>query len=254
MSNQYFNFYYSPTRQGFDSSSWRALIGAPISSGGRLLLTGASMIHYGDILRGDATFNVNIAAPGPGLSKKFGFYQPNKNAYAYFYINGASLTAETSDGVNTTSVSITWQSAWTNTNTDFRVKWEAGMATFYVGGIQQAITSNISVTGFPMSLYVANESQDTLILNYIDVQSIQSYMMSEANEDAVFAEKYVYIASGITITEAVTMFYTIQNINGLTGVSDGLTLSESVTISIFYPISVSDSLTVTDVRTVGAPA
>jgi len=232
MSNQYFNFYYSPVRQGFDSSTWRSIFGLPVSSGGKLLLSGASMIHYGDILRGDALFNLNIAAPGPGLSKKFGFYQPNKNSYAYFYINGNTLVAACSTGVTTNTVEITWQSAWTNTDTSFRVQWEAGMVTFYIGGVQQAVIQDASVTGSPMSIYVSNESQDTLILNYIDVKTIQSYMISEGNEDAVFNEKYIYSASGINVTESVTMLLKILDVNSLTGVSDLLTISESTTVSV----------------------
>lgn len=246
MSNQYFSFYYSPIREGFDTSTWRTLFGLPIASGGKLLLNDTAIIHYGNIVRGDLTFSINVAAPGPGLSKKFGFFQPNKNSYAYFYINGNSFTAETSTGVTSTSTAITWQSAWTNTDTRFRVKWEAGQVSFYAGDVLQTTTCDSSITGLPMSIYIANESQDTLIFNYVDARSIQSYLMTEGQENAVFNEFYIYEASGITITESVTMLLKILNVNDLTGVSDSIILSESVTMLVFENRSVFDAMTLTE--------
>lgn len=250
MSNQYFNFYYSPTRQGFDASIWHTLFGGPaVSSGGRLLITDSAFVHYGDILRGDAVFNMNVPAPAGGLSRKFGFYQPNKNAYAYFKISGAAFTAECSDGTNSTSSVIAWQTAWTNTNTEFRVKWEAGTATFFVGGVQQAVIQDISVSGDPMSLYVANETSDTIFLNYIDVKTIQSYILNEGNEDTVFGEKYVYVSDIITVADVPTMFMTIL-IAGEGVVADGVTLTESVTLLLQEFKSLSDTLTISESVTV----
>lgn len=254
MSNQYFNFYYSPARQGFDSSTWRALYGAPIGSGGNLLLSDTAMIHYGDILRGDAAFGLNLAAPGTGLSKRFGFYQPGRNSYAWFNITGTVIKVECSNGSNTTSTLLTWQSAWTSTDTEFRVQWEAGAVSFYVGGVKQLVISDSSVTGDPMSIYIANDSDDTIILKYIDVKSIQSFLMGTANEDALFAQNYVYVASGIATTEAVTMLMKILDVNSLTGVSDSVSISENVTVTLYWPISVVDSINVTESKTVSAPA
>lgn len=254
MSNQYFNFYYSPQRQGFDSSSWRALFGLPIASNGELLMSNTAIVHYADLLRADAVFNFNTPAPSGGLSKKFGFLQPNKNCFAYFHISGNTLLATCSNGTTTTTEAITWETYWTNTDTEFRVQWEAGTATFYVGGIQKAVIQDITVPGDPMSIYIANEADDVLILNYIDVKTIQSYLMNEGQENAVFNEFYVYGSDQVAVTDVITMFLTILNVNILDGVSDGLSTTENVNVSIFYPISVVDSLTLTDVDTVGDPA
>lgn len=275
MSNQYFNFYYSPTRQGYDSSTWHTLFGNPVASGNKLLLSDAAMLHYGDIVRGDASFGLNIAAPAAGTVKKFGFYQPGKNAYAYFQINESFFTGECSNGTNTTSVAITWQSAWTTTNTDFRVQWEAGTVTFFVGGVQQAVIQDISVSGDPMSIYVANEAQDTITLNYIDVKSIQSFMMSEGNENAIFNEYLIYASSGVIVSESVSIYQSIlvpglgtpqSDVLALTEsitidvvtyhatVNDTLTTTESVSVTKIYNVSVTEAMTVTDVRTVGSPA
>lgn len=230
MSNQYFNLYYSPARQGFDSSTWRTLLGAPLVTSNRLVLNDAAIIHYGDILRGDAVFNINIPAPAVGADRKFGFYLPGKEAYAYFNISGVALTASCSNGTTTTNSSITWQSAWTDTNTEFRIKWEAGTATFFVGGIQQAIIQDISVSGDPMSLYVSNNSNDSLFLSYITAKTIQSYIMSEGNENSSF-ELLAYESEQINITEAVTMLIPTLFAPAAGGnLFDGITLSESVNV------------------------
>lgn len=231
MSNQYFTFYYSPSRQGFDSSTWRTLFGTPSVSSNRLSLVNAGIIHYGDIGRGDASFLFVVPSPAAGLSKKFGFYQPGLQAYAWFNISGATFTAECSNGTTTTTVVITWQSAWTNASTEFRVKWEAGIATFYVGGIQQAQISDASVTGKPMSLYITNEGTDNLQLVDINVQTIQSYMLSEGNENSNF-EILLSENEQINITEAVTMLIPTLFAPADGGnIFDGITLSENLTVS-----------------------
>ena len=250
MSNQYFNFYYSPARQGFDASTWRTIVGSPAVSNNRLILSTATIVHYADLLRADATFNLNIAAPSAGLSKRFGFYQPGLNAFAYFSISGADFTAECSDGANTTSVSITWQSSWTNTNTEFRVKWEAGTATFFVGGVNQAVIQDVSVSGNPLSLYLTNESDDSLFLNYIDVKTIQSYLMSEGLPASSTFEDLVFAPDQINLTEAVTMLVTTLFVPAAGGnLFDSTSISESVTVERIFDVTVSDSMTLSEAVT-----
>ena len=250
MSNQYFNLSYDPVRQGYDSSSWRTLYGDPAVSGTRLDLQNAAILHYGDILRGDAVFSLNIPAPTVGDDRKVGFVQYNKNAYAYFKIFNDVFTAETSDGTNTDSVTISWQSAWTDTNTEFRIKWEAGMASFYVGGVHQTTINDVSVPGDPMSLYLANTSPDGWMLNYIIVKSIQSFWMNENNEDALVGP-IISEFERITMTESLTML--IPTLFAGTGQSDVLTLTESVTMLEIILIAgngiITETLTLTDVPT-----
>lgn len=273
MANQYFNFYYSPSRQGLNATAWRTLFGTPAVSNNKLMVSQAGLIHYGDILRADAVFNFNIAAPATALSKKFGFFQPNKNDYAWFNISGADFTAECSNGTSTTVVAITWQSAWTNVDTEFRIKWEAGTTTFFVGGIQQAVINDASVAGDPMSLYMVNNYTDTAFLNYIDVKTIQSYMISDTSSTSTF-ENLIYGAEKLTISESVTVLIptlfapaagsslfdsltvsenvAIERLLNIT-VSDLITTTESVTTEGFESLNVNDSLTITDVPTMQGP-
>ena len=173
MANQYFNFYYDPVRQGYDTTTWTTLSGVPAIAANQLNLLNAGVIHFADLLRGEALFDVTFHAPTAGDDTKFGFFEPNKNAYLYFKIAGNVLTAEASDGTNTKSVVIAWDSSWTNASTDFKIKWEAGRAIFTVNGQYKTVIEDISVSGDPMSLY-ANSNTTILHINYITVKSVQS--------------------------------------------------------------------------------
>ena len=252
MSNQYFNFNYDPTRQGFDTSSWRTLYGSAVVGGNQLRLFNTAIVHYGDILRGDAEFNLNLSAPTIGADRKFGFISLGRNAYIYFKILNTIFTAEISDGVTAYSSVIDWQSAWTGVNTNYRIKWEAGTATFYVGETFQAALNDtysldipvIQVPGDPLSLYLSNNSTDGLFLNIITVKSIQSYLMNEGNEDSSF-ESIISDVDRITITDVVTMApATTMGVN----VSDTVNIPDVPTVAtLTETVSVVDSVSVPNV-------
>jgi len=236
MSNQFYNFNYSPIAEGFDSSTWRKLFGDVAVVNGKLQFTKAAIIHYGDILRGDAIFNINIAAPFAEGDTKFGFIQYSKNTYAYFKISGPVLTVETSDGTTSKSIVIPWESSWTDTDTSFRINWEAGIVTFYIGGqwmasISYTETDDIPVSVVPtdpMSLYISSDSTDLFLLNYITVKGIQSFLMSEGNDDSIF-EPFVTESDRISISESNTMSMGTLITNGGI-VSETPKIRESVTV------------------------
>lgn len=186
MSNQYFNFYYDPVRQGYDLNTWKTLLGIPAVVGNQLTLANAGVIHFADILRGEATFNINISTPVAGDDIKVGFKEENKDEFAYFKVADDVLTAEISDGTTVESVAITWNTDWNLTNTEFKIKWEAGKVTFSIGGVVKAqigeqSTLNIPVSTVPndpMNLYIYSDCANPLLLKYIDVKGISSLMWS----------------------------------------------------------------------------
>jgi len=235
MANQFYNLNYSPIAQGFDAGTWRTLYGDAAIVSNQLQLNKAAIIHYADILRGDAVFNINIAEPFADGDSRFGFIQYSKNVYASFKITGPVLTAETSDGVTSYSEVIEWQDSWTDTDTEFRIKWEAGAVRFYVGGqllvtIGESSLLNVPVSVIPndpMSLFVFSDSTDLFLLNYIKVTAIQSYLMSTGNDNSVF-EPYVKESDRITIAEAVT----VEHNDDLSASAEAsiLSISEGVTV------------------------
>lgn len=256
MSNQYYSFYYDPIHLGYGASSWRTLYGDVSVGGGKLKLFNAAILHYADILRGDAYFSLNIPAPAGGADRKFGFIQYNKNAYAYFKISDSVFSANTSDGVTAYSVTIPWQTAWSSTNTVFRIKWETGAVTFFAGGALVATIGYSTlldvpvsvVPNDPMSLYMQDDTGDTCLLNYIEVKGIQSYLMN-AGDVTSTGVPLVFEASKINITENITINIPI-NINK----TDNVTVTDTVSKMLLYAYpSVSDSATITDVPSILIP-
>lgn len=181
MANQFINFYYDPQRQGYDTTLWKTIAGTPSISSNKLRLNAATIIHYGDILRGEFVFNVTIpAVPTSGDSRQIGLAQLNKGSYAYFDVTGAVFSAKVSTGTSSTSTAITWQAAWTNVATKYTIRWEGGLIKFFVGGALQATMSNTGtttyLTGDPMSLYVSNSNSDNMDITDINAKQIQSYV------------------------------------------------------------------------------
>ena len=185
MANQYFNFYYDPVRQGYDTDTWKTLSGVPVVAANKLSLTSAGILHFADLKRGDVSFMINVAAPQAGDDRKIGIIEYNKGALLYFKIADDVLTAECSDGITTKSTIIDWVSDWTSTDTVFRIKWEAGVATFYVGGEFKVQLTNssildipvISIPSDPMSLYVDNQTATALLITYIEVLGVESAIL-----------------------------------------------------------------------------
>lgn len=247
MSNKYTNFYYDPQREGYDASVWRTINGEPTVGANQLRLSLASVVHYSDIWRGDITMNLNIPVPASGTRKSFGLIQLNKNTYLYFDITNTIFSAKTSNGSTTNSVTITWQSDWSSVNTDFRIKWEAGLAKFFVGGVQQAAISDASIPGDPLSFYINNGNVDTITLKYIQAKGIQTFFLHEALENSS-TEPLIFEGENLTITEAVTM---APATTMAANVNDALTITESQTIAhaLAMASNVNDALTITEAVT-----
>lgn len=244
MSNNFYSFSYIPARQGFDNSSWSKIYGDVAVSGTQLVLTKAAIIHYGDILRGDATFSLQVTTPVADDNYSFGFIQYNRSEYILFNVSSGSLSAITSDGNTSISVDIPWQPTWTSASTDFRIQWEAGRATFYVNGVVQAVICDSTISGDPLSLYMAVDVIGTAKLNYITVSTIQSFVMSTGNENSSF-EPIITESSRVGITELVA-----ATMSGLTtSKADTLNVSEDFTVvrpELVFTKLLSDSLNITD--------
>ena len=239
-------FYYDPQRQGYDTTLWRRLYGQPTVQGNELKLTNSATIHYADIIRCEIVFNLSIpAAPAAGASRSFGLQLLNKGAYILFDITDTVFSAKTSDGTNSSSSAITWQSSWTAATAQYRIVWEAGTAKFYVNGTFQAAITDVSVVGDPMSVYLENGMADSLSVSYIVVKGIQYYILTQGPEDSTF-EILLLLNDSVSISESVTVFQS----NMTPSVSDAITITENVNITQVFDVSVSDAITITESVTV----
>lgn len=200
------SFSYDPQRQGYDTTLWRSLFGFPVVESGSLVFNFASAVHFGDCRKGNFIFGATIpSAPADGQFRQWGMYSHSLGAYLLFDITGSTFSAKTSDGNgNTNSSTISWQTAWTNTETEFRINWEAGRAVFSVGGVVQATISDDSISGRTMSLYASNTSEDNLKIRYIDASSIQSYILTPSPEDSTW-QPAGFVFDKLSLVEGITV-------------------------------------------------
>lgn len=251
------SFYYDPMRSGYDTNSWRTLSGAPAVAGsGRIVVdagTGipGSAIHYADFLKGDISFNINVpSAPAAGDIRYFGISAPNTSAYIRFAI-GASLTCQTSDGTTTTESSdITWDSNLTGANAEYRIRWEAGTAKFYINGSLQYTVTDASVPCGPLSLYLYDNSTTAMTVGDINVRGTQSYVMHLATSDSSPTNVTGTLSTfqNVTVTENVSLLQVELSLPYVAGaMSDSVVVSESFTILIpDLDKGVNDTVTVSE--------
>lgn len=149
-----------------------------------LNLNQAAIIQYADLLKGDLTFRLVIpTSPAAGHSRRWGFYAVNKESGVYFEVSGATFQATVRDGINGTSssVALTWNDDWANAETTFRVRWEAGLATFYINGAKVTTIAlddeNVVLASSPLSIYIENLTTDEMLTANIDAVGVQSYLL-----------------------------------------------------------------------------
>jgi hypothetical protein len=104
----------------------------------------------------------------------------------------------------------------------------------------------------PMSLFIQSDSTDLFLLNFITVKAIQSYLMSEGNDDSVF-EPFVTESDRISISEAVTVASAAaMAVSKFDSV--GITENNTQTIDYTHPSGLISTLSITEGVTVGSPA
>ena len=200
------SFYYDPIRQGYDTNLWRTLSGAPGVTGGRLSVNHGSIVHYGDITKGEITFNVTVPdSPGGNDDRVFGLSAQNSANYIAFVI-GSTLNCETVNGSNsTTSANIAWNSAWNAVNTVFKIRWEAGTAKFFINDTQVYAITDDSVPAGPMSLYIADDSNAGMTFGDIVAKGVQFFFLNPSTSDTSSYDGLLLSSQAITTTENVVL-------------------------------------------------
>ena len=248
ITSTHYNFSYDPVRQGFDTSQWRAIFGAPVPLvGNNIKLTGSGIIHYGDCYRGQFQFKINVpTVPTAGDNRKIGLANLGTGAYIYFSTDGATFKAETgnADG-DTASTPITWDSSWTAANAIYTVRWEGGTAKFFVNEVQVAVITDKSVTGDTLSLYVANGNNDSMTIAAITCKGIQTYWFNNESSSTVYPEG-IFAGDAGNTTELITSSGQLGNIKPNETPVVAEVLSPVITVVYF---SIYDADTSTDTVT-----
>lgn len=112
------------------------------------------------------------------MIKEFGLISYNKNSYIKFNLTDDQLTVQTSpdNGDHENLETVVWNADWSSSDIEFKIKWEAGKATFYINNEYKWSFSNAFVPNDPLSVFVSSEDAiNDLKIKYIDVTGIQSY-------------------------------------------------------------------------------
>lgn len=243
------NFMYDPSRDGYDADAWQTVFGTPYVSGGSLYVDQAATIHRGDCLRGTFTLNLNVPnSPTGGESRRWGMYSINTGAYAWFAIEDETFYAQTSDGgSNSSSTAIEWSDGvsetWNGNDIEYAIRWEAGIARFFVNGTLRATLSGASIPYYPLAIYFSNSNTDGFAVKYVAAQGVQSFYMHTDHSDTDVGDGPILVVESVSITESTTTFVQLGNL----APSDSLSISENVVNEVqLGDQSLSESVSITE--------
>ena len=252
------NFTYVPYVQGYDTALWRTLFGEPTTYNNKIDLTDSEVIHYATFMRGEVSFVLNVpTAPAAGDYRKVGLYNPSDGSYAYFDFNSTGTLAaacKRGDGASTSS-DITWNTAWTATDTVFKIRWEGGQIYFHIGGTPVAVLSesgsdvysSARIPCVPMNIFLSNRMGDSLLVGLIVAKNVQGLFVASAVTAGDIVEGLIFEGDVLSISESVSRSVTADQ-----SVSDASSVAEDLTVSLLISagISVVDTASVTEDVTV----
>lgn len=235
------NFYYDPLRQGDGRNVWSWYQGDPYQTGGYLVLLNATGIMYYDCGKGCLSFTLNVPTDASGgMVRQWGL--KSGDDYVLFDVSGGTFQAKTAAlrATSTGSSTITWDSAWTSVDTTFMIRWEAGIATFYVNNIQRAQISDASIPYGPLSPFVTSNGADLFLIKSVVGQGHQTLILNPVITTSDGGLGMGSVSDSLSITESVTRATT----GGVPEVTEALTISESITMTgTADPALVTDALT-----------
>lgn len=205
------NFVFDPARDGYDTSTWATVYGSPVVTAGKVVLSQASIQHKGDFYRGEVSFGLTIPSSAVlGGSRRIGLYSQATGSYLWFMIENGTMLAQASDGgLNTSSSTIGWSDGvvedWTTANTKFTISWVAGVARFSINDTERAVISGASLPTNPMSVYIANASLDSMLVQSVVFKALQEFFLHTDEADSTFDAGPVYLSQSVSIAENVAV-------------------------------------------------
>lgn len=220
------NFYYDPIRQGDGRGVWNWYSGDPFQSGGYLVVLQGSGIMYYDCGKGLLSMTLNVPTDASTAGRQWGLRAGDD--YVLFDVSGGTFQAITAStrSTETGSVVIPWDAAWTSTDTTFMIRWEAGIATFYVNNIKRAQISDESIPYGPLSPFIMTTGSDLFRIKSVVGQGMQTLILNPVETSADGGQPMGLASEIVTISEAVTMHAS----SFLPSITETLTNSEAVTI------------------------
>jgi hypothetical protein len=172
------NFYYDPQKQDYDASVWQTITGTPAVSANQLVLNTAAIISQADFQSGEITMNITCPlAPVAGQDKRFGLAQLNYGAYVGFRMTDDKFYYESVGGSESfTATEITWDSAWTNAETSFKIVWNNFNVEIFIGTNKIATLNTGFTPNIPLGIYLKNADGDDLKLKYVQIKNADVFV------------------------------------------------------------------------------
>jgi len=180
------NFVYDPKRQGYDTSLFKTLVGAPAVVNSKIVLNTATIIQYADLYGCDLTMRMIIpAVPTAGDVRYFGFGSIGFGSAIVFAIldDVFAILTINEKGVIKTEVA-TFDAAWATAPIDFEIRWRGTYADFLISGVGAVSPSNpngstyrindVAVPKGPLSIYFHNGNADNMEIVSINAKNIQT--------------------------------------------------------------------------------
>ena len=177
------NFQYDPQISGFDSTFWKTVSGTPAISSSKIRLNNSEIVSYSFYKGGVYKFAINTPAPVAGQDKAWGLYTPslgNKSRIEFKVLEAVfSVVFYDKDGNTAFDVPITWDAAWTTTETIYEIRTFNGGIEIWIGGVRKYrymmnIAPNRKLMLEAAPLHIRNSDTDNLDVGYISARSIQS--------------------------------------------------------------------------------
>jgi len=277
------NFYYDPVRQGVGKSVWNWYSATPYQNGGYLVLLDGAGVMYYDLGKGCVSFVLNVPHnPTDFSTRQWGLKAGDD--YVLFDVSGGTFQAKAASTIGSVTASkvIAWDNTnWTGADVTFMIRWEAGMATFYINGVVYAVLSDVSLTTGPilpspipcgpLSPFINNTGGDLFMIESVVGQGLQTLILNPAEvagdnpgpgpisymRDKLTASEVVTITNSSlgtnTVSDSVSTAgdadVVTESLDVASGVSDSMTVGEAktVVVQMTFTRSVSDGITATDV-------
>lgn len=183
------NFVYDPNISGNDTAFWKevtstlSVVGTAPSA--VLRWTSAVAASYSFYKFAKATFRLTIpTAPASGDDKTWGFAVPaaGGSLSILFKITDSTFKVIVKNlaGTTLTEKTITWSASWTNTATNYEIRWFPSGIVFVINGtiIHRYLhddAANRVMLDAPLPLYISNGDADNVDLGALIVTDIQSF-------------------------------------------------------------------------------
>jgi hypothetical protein len=169
---------YDPIIKGADTTFWAAITGVLSVATNKLRFNADRHASYLQHLYGDYIFRVNIPANLVASDNRVvGLRMPAAPTIGSVYFewdSDAVFSAKSYDNFgNLKKTVIAWDSDWSGSEIDYRIRWERDRIQFHVNGVVKATHGdNIGTT--PLPIDIKNENADNMDVGSVEVRHAQT--------------------------------------------------------------------------------